>query len=328
MPPSVACPSCKISLKLPVGFSGKAVKCPRCSTVVPVSAAAPARTAPAKPEAVKPAAKAAPAAQAPVKKVAAKKPAPDEEEVIVDEAVDEDEEVIDEADDEEPAERASFGLELVEPGTDPFEDMNLPEKMLKGLRKEISKKEKVIWVGRPSVEIQLHRAWIAVPVGLLFACIGIGLIVTPFMMEKSETVLNIVLPIMGVIFAGVGGLAASARIFIRKWSHARAVYILTDKRVVLHEGGRIRSYEPKHLARKMERKPSSRFKGAGDLIFAVEKMETRQGGSFDPSRGEMAGMPIGFLSIEKVREVEKLIRATLIDKLLEDQVGEDEDEED
>lgn len=112
-------------------------------------------------------------------------------------------------------------------------------------------------------------------------------------------------PLFGIPFVLIGfGLFTTPYWLAR--SMRRTVYLVTDRRAIvlggrLFGGTRSRSFEPDQVAR-MER--NERGDGSGDLIFEVR---TQRRGT------DVSTVRHGFLSVARVREVEDVLRRTLLE---------------
>jgi hypothetical protein len=155
----------------------------------------------------------------------------------------------------------------------------------------------------------MSNARIAVIVGAVAIVLGAGVAVGGFFV--GQTIALTVMLIVGVVFAGVGTLALFAPQLTRRSLPVRAVYVLTTRRCLVWDmavakyAHTFRAYS-KLQVRDRDRKNSMRQKGAGDLIFAYEYHET---GS--DRHSQVHKIPKGFLMVERVAEVDKLIRDTL-----------------
>jgi hypothetical protein len=144
MPAIVVCAACQTKLKVPENSTAKALKCPKCKGIVPLT--------PAKPDA-KANPDAAPKTETPPPDP---KPAPpsEEEELEVNEAADEQEEELEvneaaDEEEEEGDEEEDEDSPLVElgftKGKDPFKVGQIPEPARKAIQKEFVKNEKALW---------------------------------------------------------------------------------------------------------------------------------------------------------------------------------------
>jgi hypothetical protein len=113
-----------------------------------------------------------------------------------------------------------------------------------------------------------------------------------------------VFPLFGVPFVLIG-LALLSSPYWTARRLRRTVYVITDTRAIVLAPGwfgatKVQTFAPDALA-SMER--VERRDGSGDLIF--EQYTQRRGSSTQTIRR-------GFMSVPKVREVEELVRATLL----------------
>jgi hypothetical protein len=390
MPYSFAC-SCGTKLSVGDNLLGKAVKCPKCATVMKVPAAVgagastgvttPPKSAPApgvpstpmprmelppsagkpapKPAAPKPAApKAAapkppaPAAPKPAPPRAAPKPPPPA-------AVD-DVEVVDDVEEvaapapragrkgpppvlavrQAPPDMEEAPLEEVEDVDDrgdyagvsrkarditkaPLdEDFPVPDHMRERIEEELSKGEKVVWVGQPSRRIILIRtipAMIFTGIfGLLFG--GFFFFGAVIAMFKGQASIGAVLIALFILLFLIGIIILQP--IYALWKAKRTCYVLTNRRCIVwlcqwHGGIRTDNYTPAQLTN-MRRADMWVFgKGGGDVIFRTMTVITttyRQRGGSSTSVTEYR---YGFLAVERCRDVEKLIRETLLDRFLD-----------
>jgi len=209
---------------------------------------------------------------------------------------------------------------------DPFEGLDISDDIQKEIQQELTKKEKIRWVGRQDLEMMLFKAWFAIPVGAVFLLVGlIAMISMLFTMEFPMSLIGV-----GVFFvcALISVPCMMARWLLKKFAHKRAVYVITNRRAILYgaqayTGSKVASYSPIQL-RKMERKESSYWKGCGSLVFDYKLETVHHGGSGRRMGGSSTvKVPIGFIDIRDVKKVDRFLRETLIetvtDKLLSDE---------
>ena len=217
MPIRIPCPSCRANLKLADRLAGKAIKCPKCASVVRV-----------------------PAAPAPT--------APEDAPVDVLEEVDEDAAYGVKENEEVPRRRAKAvgrGLSLDD----------VPGRLRRWVEEELSRREWLLWAGRPNGWLVVGRG---VPVLLvllfflsLFGCGGLCFVALGLNPKGAGMMSG------GVIIKGVG-VAALALMFVgmalwhlwRVYLQTRAGYALTDRRAIIWSvawNGRVEveSYEPR-----------------------------------------------------------------------------------
>jgi hypothetical protein len=193
----------------------------------------------------------------------------------------------------------------------------LPEALDNRVRSELRSGERLIWTGQPLPKRYLRSSvpivlcgipctafavfWMASASGLLFGEAGPG----PNGLDAFFTCF----PLFGVPLVLIG-LAMLSSPF---WMYRRAkrtCYALTDQRAIVWAAGRfggteVRSFKPSDLG-KMSRRDYA--DGSGDVIFEEFLTVTRD------SDGDLRsqGTERGFLSIADVREVEELVRRTLL----------------
>lgn len=322
MPTILQCGSCSTRLRVPEGAT--AVKCPKCSTILRLPGAAAPPAAP-KPAAPKPAAT-APAPKAPAPAPAAKKPTPapvpatSKKPAAAAPAVKKPAAVPprDEAgaDEVQEARKGRSAVVPLKPGQDPFKRLDVPDPMQTGIRELLAKGEEIVWVGRSVVAILLKKARIARILGIILFFAAVGVIV-------AGTRLTETIPLGASLgFGGVLLLFSILFMFvpylIRRTAHGRPCYLLTNQRVIVYQGGWIptKSYNRRQLMTRMDRRDSRWMEGAGDLIFEVEitlmgndKRGQAGSGSSGPTEEKTEH---GFMDIANVRDVENLIRQTLI----------------
>ena len=178
----------------------------------------------------------------------------------------------------------------------------LPAELADRAAAELAPDERLIWAGQPRPDLVLRSAYFLVPFGIVFTVIAsiwtiVGLALTFGIMAPC-----------GLPFLAVGiGLILSP-IWLRAMAR-KTLYALTDRRAIVWEPGwfgaiTVRNYTAAglgHMAR------IERSDGSGDLVF--EEITTFSSTS-DGARSHTTQR--GFLSIDKVREVEDMVRQTLL----------------
>jgi hypothetical protein len=188
----------------------------------------------------------------------------------------------------------------------------------------------MLWVGRPSRNSQAHPRnpmlpWIGMGLlalaGVLFLTCLVSAVATRFGAGQASGCF------FSVILAGVGGVL----LLISKADPSKSCrfcYVVTNRRAMILEvslwrrGPAAQNYLPQQLLG-LERRDNAEVSGAGDLIF--EYVLTLPGNSVNPltgsflQQGPSVGLsnapqrvPRGFLWLDQVREVEDLIRTTLL----------------
>ncbi len=222
------------------------------------------------------------------------------------------------------------------PTAQTFEDLGIPTAFRQAVEKELSADEQLLWVGRPSRHAQSHpnkKVLSLVAVGLLalagallVGCLGSAAAGGKLGAGQAAGCF------FSVILAVAGGMALLiARSDPSK--SCRCCYAVTNRRALLVEmsvwrwGPAAQSYLPQQLLG-LERRDNPERPGSGDLIF--EHVLTMPGNTFNPltgamlQQGSIGGLsnvpqrvPRGFLWLDQVREVEGLIRTTLLRELEE-----------
>jgi len=183
------------------------------------------------------------------------------------------------------------------------------------VRSELEPREELLWVGRPRAGRMMLQT---LPI-VLFAIpwtafslfwIGMALSFTVGFGEEADAPapfrwFSLVFPLFGLPFLLIGLGMLSAPWWVRRKAK-RTCYAVTDRRVIIREPGfsrgvTVRSYRGDEL-RGMVR--TERSDGSGDLVFESEF--SRQRGRRHPSSRS------GFFAIPNVRQVEQLIRETLL----------------
>jgi hypothetical protein len=206
-----------------------------------------------------------------------------------------------------------------------FEGQEIPAAFREAVEKELTGDEKLLWVGRPSRNAQVR------PPEPMLKVVGIGLLAL-----AAVTVLFSLVAgggVFGVVFAvflALIGLAFLLPWLVKQPTAARCCYAITSRRALLVEASvwrkaAVQSYLP-HQLLGLERRDNDAVPGAGDLIF--EYVFALPGQSFNLAtgaayqRGPGAGssttaqrVPRGFLDLDQVREVEALLRRTLLGQL-------------
>jgi predicted Zn finger-like uncharacterized protein len=312
--PIAACPSCQTKLRVGDAATGQAVKCPKCGKVFRLGAAPKAKARPV----------AAPPAAFPKLELPEEPVLSEHDLEVVDETADEP--VLDEGDlevvDEPEETRLDVSAEAEdEPApakkSNPFKGLDVPREFQQQIKEELSRGESIVWVGRPSVRVMQAKAWIAVVIGAVFACIGVGLWVGCVVFLASGNFMPALpMAFFGLVLLAFGVLAMCSRYLIGRFRSARDCYILTNRRALVFQNGgkNVRSYSTFQVAA-MNRQDSAWVQGAGDLVFEVETQTRYSGGQY----GGVQTVKIhhGFLSLENVRKVEKLLRETLVDRRID-----------
>jgi hypothetical protein len=285
MPVRIQCASCQAGINAPDHLVGKKVKCPKCSApVLVVAGMTPAPAAPPGPRA------------APATAPARPRSAPSQ-----------------------PA------LPLLS-----FEELKVPPRMQRKIEKEVGE-EQIVWMGRQDPGARLKQARLGPPIGLILLLIGLaagGYIGhLAFSGDPGKKTLTL------LIAGGVGGVFVLMGLpllfmpqLVRYFMNYRDCYILTERRTLVIGFVSRKSFDAEALK---DRKVKVRADGLGDIVMGYEEFET--GGTFagirsktysGPSGKKVVStihrtatqthlLPVGFIDVSQVEEVEKLIQQTL-----------------
>jgi hypothetical protein len=203
-----------------------------------------------------------------------------------------------------------------------FEELEIPDVLRSAVEQELTSGEKILWLGRPSPSLRIQ-----IPKQVfLYASIGLALFGLGIMAIGG-------FHIAPVLFGGA--FVAFGAVMLVPWlkdpmKTINSCYVLTNRRTIVAETPtvfmqpKVTSYLPHQLVG-LEHSNHPKVAGAGDLIF--EYTFALPGKTFDVNSGftnRTAGagrsdvaqrIPNGFLSIDNVREVERLIRVTLLGEL-------------
>ncbi|HZP17399.1 MAG TPA: hypothetical protein VFB00_05510, partial [Terriglobales bacterium] len=197
-----------------------------------------------------------------------------------------------------------------------FDELGIPDHLRKAVEHELTQDEKLVWLGRPSQNRAVY------PDRTVHVWMGVGLL-------GVAVVLGVMVKGLPFIFPAVLGfialpLLASPWLF-NPATYYQACYVLTNRRAILVErtmaGPKRRSYLPHELL-SLQRRSNARVPGAGDLIFEYLFL-VGTGFNFPATDNTIRRTdtpqrsPRGFFFLDQVREVEQLIRATLLDDLEE-----------
>lgn len=181
----------------------------------------------------------------------------------------------------------------------------LPVRLRTLIEAELQEGEQIVWIGRPIPHRFGMRSLPIVLFGIpwtafaLFWMAGAAGFKIPDFKHDFD-----LFPMFGVPFVLVGfGMLSSPFWMMRKARNT--VYLLTDRRAILFDGGfstTIRSFRPDRLT---DLRRVQRPDGSGDLVF---ERRSSFGGESDQRQTD-----IGFLAIPEVKTVEDLVRQ-LVDR--------------
>jgi hypothetical protein len=136
--------------------------------------------------------------------------------------------------------------------------------------------------------------------------------------KGAQTAASMTNPMAGIMLVVGAGLIAVP--FYRGKMAQRSWYALTNRRaLVCRQGlfGPVReSYSPMEVAG-MRRRDSWLVPSGGDLIFRTVKTVTTSYNRSGGSSSSVKTTHYGFLSIANVKEIDKLVRETLIDRFVD-----------
>jgi hypothetical protein len=202
-----------------------------------------------------------------------------------------------------------------------MDELNVPDppeltpELQERVSRELQPNERVVWVGQPRPDLMARPAWFMVPCGiffLVFSIFWIGMTLTMFGAIQGGPgpggVMWMIFPCFSVPFILVGLLMLASPIWLRARAR-KMVYALTNHRAIIWEPAffgsvTTRSYTASGLGHMTKRQ---RADGAGDLIF--EEFVTY--GTDSQGHRTATTTLRGFLAIDRVHDVEELIRRTL-----------------
>jgi hypothetical protein len=176
-------------------------------------------------------------------------------------------------------------------------DFEVPPDLADRVAGELSPDERLVWIGQPRLDLAVRPAYFLVPFGVFFT--GFALV---WIVVATLITFGIMAP-CGLPFVAVGvGLIVSP-LWLRAIAR-KTVYALSDRRAIIWQPswfGRVtvQSFTAAGLGQ-MSR--TERQDGTGDLVFQV----------YTTGFGEDAQtVRRGFMGIDRVRDVEQLVRNTL-----------------
>jgi hypothetical protein len=198
-----------------------------------------------------------------------------------------------------------------------WNDTGLPPELADRVRAELRPDERLVWAGQPRPDLMARGAWFLVPFGgcfALFALIWIGIsagIGFGFQgFGQGAGAFGGLFGLCGLPFLLIGIFFLFSPVWLRKQAR-RTVYALTDRRAVVWAAGwfgtqTVYSYGPGSLQRMLR---TERADGAGDLVF--EEFVTY--GTDSHGARTATTNRRGFLAVDRVRELEDLVRRTLLE---------------
>lgn len=200
--------------------------------------------------------------------------------------------------------------------------------LMKQVADELSRGEVLHFVCRPCPKIAKMQGLMGALFGGVFAVIG-AVVLIVFLAGAKVPVFAYLIP---VAFMLVGGGIAVIAPIAKIGQAKKGWYAVTDRRAIVFtpslwgSSGQTETYEP-HQLRKMWVKKSFWVKGAGDLVFKAVTTHTTRTEYDSHGRGRTRTSTsteyFGFLGVEDVKDVERLIHEVLLTRRDDD----DEDDE-
>jgi hypothetical protein len=204
----------------------------------------------------------------------------------------------------------------------------VPDHLRDRLDKELGRGERVVWAGRPSVRIVVLRCLVLPALALVVAALAVIGLLDPLLKQvglvPDQDRRWVGWPLLAYVAFG-----ATLVPLTRWWKAVRTGYVLTDRRALVWRPGFLgllgkEVYRPDQLLG-MRRRPSWVFGDeAGDVIFRSVTTITktiykdRHGReSTRPPSYSIRTVYYGFLAIYQSDEVERLIRETLLEPLID-----------
>jgi hypothetical protein len=195
-------------------------------------------------------------------------------------------------------------------------ELSLSPELESRLQSELQPGERLVWAGQPRPDLVSRQAWLLVPCGVVFTGFALFWMVTAGGMAAVAGGVNGgfgslfgCFPCFGIPFVLVGLFMLTSPVWLRRQAH-KTLYALTDRRAILFEPkwfrmATVRSYTAAGLSHLTRRE---RPDGSGDLVFeefTTSNLDSDGNRSYSTTRR-------GFLAIDRVREVEELVRKTLL----------------
>jgi hypothetical protein len=188
----------------------------------------------------------------------------------------------------------------------------LPEHLHQQLQEHLRPDERLVWCGRPAVDKPLMRSlYVVIPSGVVLLAGFVWLLVGLLRIgTRRFSSVDICFPLFLTILAVAGGLLG----FHWLWGAFYTCYAVTDRRALVWRrpwtGGppRLEEHPPDTLGEMTCREGTGR---TGDLVFrtVTEQYTYTQGGQV---RTAERVRECGFLGIDRVREIEALVRQVLL----------------
>ena len=205
------------------------------------------------------------------------------------------------------------------------EDGEIPDALKEKILADLAPNERAVWLAQPASAIVFRRNLAFLVVGGVFTLISLTWLMlgltqrqaVPVAAAKKGAASQVRAPMpaefslglpLALFVASVGGAVVP---LVRVKLAQGSCYALTNRRALVYKVGLFgptrESYSPSEVA-KMRRSDSWLFKDGGDLIFSTVTTITTS----SKGRSSVKTTYYGFLSIAHVKEVDKLVRETLI----------------
>jgi hypothetical protein len=169
---------------------------------------------------------------------------------------------------------------------------------------ELETGERLVWAGQPRLDLATRPKYLLIPFGIAFLVFSLV-----WMIVAGLLTLGLMAP-CALPFIAVGIGMIMSPVWLRRRAQ-KVLYALTDRRAMIWEPGwfrniTVRTYTAAGLGRmaRMERAD-----GSGDLVF--EEFTTATWDS-NTNTNTHTTTRRGFLCIDQVREIEDLVRRTLL----------------
>jgi hypothetical protein len=284
MPIPLTC-TCGAKMKAPDHLAGKAIKCPKCQSVIKIpGAAVPAGVGAA------PALRAAPAA-APPRPGGMKQPT-------------------------KPVGRKPSAAPTL--GKNDIPPMNVSEDFKQEVQSELEAGEKLIWVGRPDKFIWMCRVLWKMFIGI-FCLIGatvVGLVMAGSLFGGAGSNIPPIMVLVPILF-GVFGICMLFQPLVARRNAGKTYFFISTKRAVVSNttlfGTTKTDYHPEQLVGLLPIRSSTFGDGGGDVVFRSVVTITTTSYSSGHSGEQRSKEHFGFLGIRKAKQVADLIHIVLVE---------------
>jgi hypothetical protein len=180
-------------------------------------------------------------------------------------------------------------------------EVSIPPEVIEKIKDQLEPDEKQIWFGMPRTSFLTPRAFIPMMMGLVFCSMVITMIATmSFSCPGGIGGIVILMTLFGALFFGGSGLFLLYIPRMQYKADKKTAYLITDRRAIVFKGGVLKAtdvYTPDKLGN-IYRKENRR--GYGSVLIPLARDAIKD---FEVMYRER-----GFLKIENVHEVERLLR--------------------